>query len=351
MRKLASIVVVDDIIPIDKADAIELARIAGWQCVVKKGEFNVGDRAIYLEIDAIPPDTAAFRWLWQPKPKRDDNGVVVEAAIVARPSSFRIRTMKLRGALSQGLLLPTKAYGVDDDVDSVVGTDVSERLGVTKYEPPAPSGMGGFRAPFPGFVPKTDETRVQAVPAVLDELRGLPWVATLKCDGTSATFVLVDGALHCCSRNQSVVDDGTSFYWSIARGLKIDEALRTSPTYAVQGEIVGPGIQKNPLGLAEKALRVFSIFDVATARYLSDAAMRAWCAVHGLVPVPVVHSGDAFDETVTSVLAMAEGLYEGTKNEREGIVIRPRDGELTSTVLGGRLSFKAISNRFLLAEQ
>ena len=342
MRKLASIVVVDDIIPIAKADAIELARIAGWQCVVKKGEFAVGDRAIYLEIDAVPPETAAFEWLWQPK--KPVEGVLLP---LPRPASFRIRTMKLRGALSQGLLLPIAAFDVDD-VD--IGTDVTERLGITKYEPPAPSGMGGFRAAFPGFVPKTDEARVQAMPGVLDELRGLPWVATLKCDGTSATFVLVDDELHCCSRNQSVVDDGTSFYWHLARSLSIETALRTTPSYAVQGEVVGPGIQKNPLGLTEKSLRVFSIFGVARAGFLGDDELRAWCAQHGLVAVPVVDGGDAFDETVTSLLAKAEGLYEGTNNEREGIVVRPRDGDVVSAVLGGRLSFKAISNRFLLAE-
>lgn len=341
MRKLASIVVVDNIVPIDKADAIELARIGGWQCVVKKGEFNVGDTAIYLEIDAVPPDTPAFRWLWQSK--KAEPG----APLLLRPMSFRIRTMKLRGALSQGLLLPTALYDVGD---IAVGVDVSEVLGVTKYEPPAPSGMGGFRAPFPGVVPKTDETRVQAEPAVLGELRGLPWVATLKCDGTSATFVMVDGDLHCCSRNLSVVDDGTSFYWSIARALKIDEALKASPTFAVQGEIVGPGIQNNPMGLAEKSLRVFSIFDTARAAFLSDTELRTWCAVHRLVPVPVVDGGDAFDETVASVLKKAEGLYEGTKHEREGIVIRPRDGDRFSATLNGRLSFKAISNRFLLVE-
>jgi RNA ligase (TIGR02306 family) len=199
------------------------------------------------------------------------------------------------------------------------------------------------------MVPKTDEMRVQAVPEVLDELRGLPWVATLKCDGTSATFVLVDDALHCCSRNQSVLDDGVSFYWSIARQFQIEAALRAWPTFAVQGEIVGPGIQKNPLGLAEKSLRVFSIFDIANARFLDDDVLRAWCAQHGLVPVPIVRIGEAFDETVASVLQLAEGLYDGTNNEREGIVVRPRR-ERFSEALNGRLSFKAISNRFLLKE-
>lgn len=340
-RKLAQIAVVADLRPIPKADAIELATIAGWQCVVKKGEFKVSDRAVYLEIDAVPPDVPAFRWLWQPKTPGPEP--------VPRPSSFRIRTMRLRGCLSQGLLLPLDRVGVDVN-DAAVGDDVSERLGVTKYEPEAPSGAGGMRAPFPGLVPKTDEMRVQAVPAVLDELRGLPWVATLKCDGTSATFVRVDGELHCCSRNQSVLDDGRSFYWHLARALSIDEILARHERLAIQGEIVGPGIQGNPMGLKEKALRVFSVYDIARASFMSDAELRAFCAAEGLTPVPLVGGGDAFDETVTSLLTMAEGHYEGTANEREGIVIRPRDGDRFSEALQGRLSFKAISNRFLLDE-
>lgn len=339
-RKLASVVVVDDVVPIDNADAIVLARIAGWQCVVKKGEFNKGDRGVYLEIDSVPPDNEAFRWLWQSK--KDP------AVVVPRPASFRIRTIKLRGCLSQGLLLPLDKAGVD--VDVAVGTDVADVLGVSKYEPPAPAGVGGYRGTFPGFVPKTDEMRVQAAPEVLDELRGKPWVATLKCDGTSATFVRVDDALHCCSRNQSVADDGSSFYWHIAKVLQLDAVLAQHPTLAIQGEIVGPGIQKNPMGLAEKELRVFSIYDVAAAGFYSDSRLRAFCAAHQLTPVPIVDGGDAFDETVASLLQKAEGLYPGTKNEREGIVIRPRDGELVSRRLQGRLSFKAISNKFLLAE-
>jgi RNA ligase (TIGR02306 family) len=342
MRKIASVVVVDDITPILKADAIELARIGGWQCVVKKGTFQPGDRGVYLEIDAVPPDTPVFRWLWQPK----DPGP--EPA--PRPGSFRIRTMRLRGCLSQGLLMPlADLRDVDGIADAAVGDDVSDRLGIVKFEPPPPAGAGGYRAPFPTAVPKTDEVRVQAMPAVLDELHGMPWVATLKCDGTSATFVVIDGALHCCSRNQSVVDDGGSFYWHVARSLGIDGILAET-TLAIQGEIVGPGIQKNPMGLPEKTLRVFSVFDTQTGRFFSDAQMRAFCERTGLTPVPIVDGGDAFDESIASLLAKAEGLYEGTNNQREGIVVRPRDADVWSAQLQGRLSFKAISNRFLLAE-
>ena len=92
----------------------------------------------------------------------------------------------------------------------------------------------------------------------------------------------------------------------------------------------------------EKDLRVFSIFDVGAAAFYGDAALRAFCAREGLTAVPIVDSGDAFDETVASLLQMAEGLYDGTNNESEGIVVRPRDGEFFSPTLNGRLSsFKA----------
>lgn len=336
MRKLASIVVVKAIEPIEGADAIELARIAGWQCVVKKGEFQAGDLGVYLEIDAVPPDDDRFRWLWTPKKG---------PAPTSRPASFRIRTLRLRGALSQGLLQPLAKIGVT----GVEGDDVTELLGVTKYEPPSPSGMGEYRGPFPGIAAKTDETRVQSFPGLLDELRGRPFVATVKCDGTSATFLLVDGELHVCGRNHSILD-GENLYWYVARKYAISEVLAKAPYLILQGEVVGPGIQKNPMGLKDKTLVVFSVFDRTAARYFSDAELRDFCAANGLTPVPLAFSGDAFDETVESLLAKAEGHYEGTTNEREGIVLRPRDGGL-SKILGGRLSFKAISNKFLLAER
>jgi RNA ligase (TIGR02306 family) len=341
MRKLASVVVVHGIEPIAGADAIELARIAGWQCVIKKGELRVGERAVYLEIDSVPPDHERFRWLWTKKGEAATEG--------ARPASFRIRTLRLRGALSQGLLQTLAAAGVPADAN--VGDDVTALLGVTKYEPPAPSGMGDYRAPFPAVVSKTDEMRVQSFPVLLDEMRGRPFVATVKVDGTSATFLVDgDGSFHACGRNHSI-SEGENLYWYVARKHELPRILASHPHMVVQGEVAGPGIQKNPLALKDKQLFVFSIFDAKAARYLRDDEMRAFCATHALAPVPKAFEGDAFDETVDSLLAKAEGTYEGTKNEREGIVIRPRDGDVPSVTLGGRLSFKAISNKFLLGER
>lgn len=340
-RKLASIQRVLAIEPIANADAIELARINGWQCVVKKGEFAPGSLGVFLEIDSIPPDSEAFRFLWQPKNSE-------EGAIVERPAKFRIRTMKLRGVLSQGLLLPISEIGI---ANAAEGDDITEALGVSKYEPPAPQSMGDFRANFPGFIPKTDEMRVQSVPEVLDELRGLPYVATLKYDGTSSTFCIDprDDAFHACGRNFSL-QDGDNFYWRAARKYDLETILRGAPHLAIQGELCGPGIQKNRLNLKEVSLFVFNVYDFQNARYLSHDEAQEFAADNGLTPVEVVEAGDSFAHTQESLLALAEGKYPGTTNEREGIVIRPRH-ETPSAILAGRLSFKAISNRFLLKEE
>lgn len=339
-RKLASVQRVLDIVPIENADAIEMARINGWQCVVKKGEFRTGDAGIFLEIDSIPPDTDVFRFLWTPKGEEPRPGI--------RPEKFRIRTLRLRGALSQGLLLPLNAFDLGPVGE---GENVTDLLGVTKYEPPVPSGMGDWRAPFPGYIPKTDEMRIQSAPGVLDEMRGLPYVITVKYDGTSATYCMDrhDGTFHACGRNQSV-RDGQNLYWEIARKYNLEAVLRQVPDYVIQGEIFGPGIQKNPLGRKVKDFAAFNVYDIQNARFLNHDESRAFLSANGIPAVTVLEEGDSFRYTQEDLLLLAEGKYEGTENEREGIVIRPRH-ETRSATLGGRLSFKAISNRFLLKEK
>ena len=346
-RKLASIQRVLEILPIANADVIELVKINGWQCVTKKGEFRVGDLGVYLEIDSIPPDIGQFQFLWQPKLKADESGQLAATTVVARPDNFRIRTKRLRGELSQGLFMPVTAFELGNVTE---GDDLTEALRVEKFEPPPPQGMGEFRAHFPGFIPKTDEVRVQSEPRVLDELRGQPYAITLKCDGTSSTFVIDprDGEFHACGRNMSIID-GDNLYWRVARKYDLEAKLRRQPHLAVQGEIVGPGIQKNRLALRETSLFAFSVYDITAARFLDHEAARRFLADNEIPAVAVIEEGDSFQHSQESLLALAEGVYPGTKNEREGIVIRPRVEQRSVSMLG-RLSFKAISNRFLLKD-
>lgn len=387
MRKLASIQRVLGIYPIKDADFIETARINGWQCIVRKGEFKVGDLGVYFEIDSVPPPTPVFEFLWAPNP--------------APSGSFRIRTKKLRGVVSQGLLMPLSSFTEMSPGIFVEGQEVTEQLGVKKYE--VPIKVQGLRVaatpygPFAADVPKTDEDRLQSSgDKLLDELRGFPYVITEKCDGTSATFNIDrDGVFRVYSRNWEIAPATQpgrfeaaylglvrwfavsvlfkvprwralanklriwvhkrshrreTLYWDIARKYNIEAALRERPSCALQGEIVGPGVQKNLMGLESHELRAFDLYGKASARHLGQDSFDSFCKANGIPQARVVERGESFAHTQESLLKLAEAKYEGTKNEREGIVVRalvPRH----SMVLGGRLSFKVISNRYLLAEK
>lgn len=184
-RKLVSVQSVERVDPIDGADRILRARVMGWDVVVKKGELRAGDPCVFFEIDSVLPDGPAW-------------------SEFMRPRGFRVKTMRLRGVLSQGLALPVDI--LDGDVPPV-GTDLRERLGVTKYEAVLPAD-GTVAGPFPARVPKTDEIRLQSALGVLDELRGHDFVITTKLDGTSTTYFVDEaGELVVCSRN-----------WALAKG-------------------------------------------------------------------------------------------------------------------------------------
>lgn len=336
-RKLASIQLVHSIQPILNADAIEFARIQGWQCVVKKGEFQPGDSGVFFEIDSIPPNDPRFEFLWLNK----------KVVITQQPENFRLKTLRLRGVLSQGLLLPLNQFPeITSDCSS--GTDVTDVLKVRKWEAPLPMD-DDVAGPFLLGVPKTDEMRVQSVPEVLQELSGLPYVITLKCDGTSATYGYhrETSEFIVCGRNWSL-KRGSGGYWKMAEKYNLEQSLQTYPHLVLQAELVGPGIQKNRLGLSDVQLRVFNVYDQNEGRYLDHPEASKFLGKIQVPMVDIVEQGESFGHSLESLLSLAEGHYPGTQNEREGLVIR-HQSERFSTTLGGRLSFKAISNRFLLS--
>lgn len=332
-RKLVSIQVVDSIAPIEGADQIEQARVMGWTVVTKKGEFQVGDRCVFFEIDSILPDGAPW-------------------AEFMRPRNFRVKTVKLRGVLSQGLALPVNI--LQGDVPEV-GIDVRERLGVTKYEPvmPGEREVRELAGGFPARVPKTDEIRLQSALGVLDEIRGKEFYVATKYDGSSATYFRdLEGEFLACSRNWSV-KPGDNHLWTVAKKYGLAERLPAG--YAVQGELCGPGIQKNRLGLSGLDVFVFNVYDVKAGKYLEFQALLDFCKEHGLKTVPVervVRAEEAanYVHTLDGWLEASRGLYAGTKNRKEGIVVRPLV-ETYSPTLGGRLSFKVINNEFLLKDE
>ncbi len=329
-RRLVSIQTIDTIDPITGADNIMQARVMGWTVVVKKGEFAAGDPCVFFEIDSVLPDGPVW-------------------SEFMRVRGFRVRTIKLRGVLSQGLALPISILSGDE---AARGVDLRERLGVTKFEPVLPDARE-IAGPFPARVPKTDEIRLQSALGVLDEIRGQAFYISTKCDGASATYVRdSEHGFMACSRNWALVR-GDNHVWRLAERCRLEDRLPVD--VAIQAEVCGPGIQRNRLGLAAVDLFVFNVYDVRAAKFLELDAFLAFCAERDLPTVPIerVVRGDAaasHDHSLEAWLEAARGTYAGTKQRKEGIVVRPLI-EQSSAVLGGRLSFKVINNDFLLKDE
>lgn len=228
------------------------------------------------------------------------------------------------------------------------GTDVTEEMEITKWKPQTPICLvGDNKGSFPGYVFKTDEMRIQGFPALLDEARGLRFYSTVKCDGSSFTVSHMDGEEHVCSRNLSKKDGDKSLFWQMQRKYNILEQLKEIGNFAVQGEICGPGIQKNRLGLKEHQVFLFNVFNISEARYLNFTEFVTFTQKIGMQTVPIENECFVFDFTVEELLEIVRGKYPNTNNEREGLVFRPLE-EVVSTILGGRMSFKVINNEYLL---
>lgn len=322
-RKLASVQEIAAVIKHPNADALDIVQVLGWRCVAKLGEFKPGDKCAYFEIDSVLPERPEFEFL--------------------RPRAFRVRTAKLRGELSQGLAFPLGGLGIGD---LPVGEDITERLGVKKHEPPVVTASGEIAGPFPDGVPKTDEPRLQSEPLFAEWITGKPAVATVKLDGTSCTVLRRNGELIVCSRNYAMRRDVPNLYWeAVLADTQLEAFLPEG--FAVQGEIVGPGIQKNPMGLDRKRFFAFNVYDCGSGRYLGAEEAATLCVSCGTarVPVDVVFLSGAPSMSVDEWLAFARGKYENGK-PREGVVIRPLAEEAAPN--GERLSFKVINNDFLL---
>jgi len=342
MRKMATIRKIDALRPIEGADAIECAIVGGWTVVVKKGEYTAGDLAVYCEIDSFIP-TAVAPFLTKPEnyPKVFE-GVEGE----------RLRTMKLRGQLSQGLLLPLKElYGLLLGLNNhFEGQDVSENLGITKYEAPIPAALAGeVKGMFPSVIPKTDQERIQNLKAELTEWfdEDLHWEVTEKLEGSSMTVYCIDGVVGVCSRNLDLKRFADNSLWRAA--IKYDcETFMPALTrnIAIQGELVGNGIQGNIYQMRDQDFLVYDIYDIDAGRYFTPAERKAFVAEHKLNHCPVLAYSASLTDTLgltdmTQVLKFAEGksVMGMIGCEREGIVFKCHEKGV---------SFKAISNKYLL---
>lgn len=351
MNRLATIQKISKISPIPNADKIEVARILGWDVVVGKGQFKEGDLCVYIEIDTLIPNAPWSAFLFKNGHEED--------------TTYRLKTVKLRGQISQGLVIPLLEHWITYNSYNTLDEDVTDILGIIKYEKvaPIPNPKSGIKSKgkFPIFLRKTDEVRIQSKPSFIQDLHGKPFYITVKMDGTSATYYKYNKKFGVCSRNLELKDPripsgffnllkfkllklfgkvkkeipSVDVYWNMAFKYKIEDWLPDG--YAIQGEICGPGIQENRLGLNEPTLFVFSLWNIKEQRY--ENPFELINVTDNIPMVPLVYNKmDNFPETVEGWLSLANITYpNGTP--AEGIVVRSKDQSV---------SFKVINNVFLL---
>lgn len=356
MRKLASIQKVTSVSPIEGADKIEKITVLGWELVAKKDEFKPGDMVVYIEIDSVLPERPEFEFM--------------------RERKFRVRTVKLRGQVSQGIcfplsVLPYGGYG------SMVGDDVTDVLGIKKYDPQADAEKAVTerrhlihnkridkffmrykwyryftiqpkRLPFPSWIKKTDEDRIQLFPNICQQFKGVLFRATEKVDGQSATYFIIRNrrrmfwqpkySFGVCSRNFQLIRPDDSTYWQVAKKMNIKKRMldyvkkhADTNEMVIQGEIIGPKIQSNKYRLDELQLKIFNYFENGVYFDLCPAFKpheHVECV--GVWKLP---------GTIPEAVEMAKGLSVHANVPREGVVLRLGDGSF---------SFKIINPDFLL---
>jgi RNA ligase (TIGR02306 family) len=341
-RKLASVRRIKEIRPIDGADRIVCAVIDGWELVTQKSNnFQVGDLVVYFEIDSLLPEIEQFEFLRPHYVSKSQNG-----------AGFRLKTIKLRGQVSQGLILPLQdidGYKFIEDIQGSLvevqeGQDLTDLLGVRKYEKVIPAQLAGkVRGNFPShLIPKTDQERIQnCFDNWFYKWREDVFEVTIKLDGSSFTCYKWRDHVGVCSRNLELVDTDDNSFWQIMRKHDLVNKLRAlGRNIAIQGELMGPGVQDNREGFTELRMFVFDIFDIDQQMYLSTFERHALIDQLELESVPVIETC-AFPgfSSVKDFLRYAE---------RESVNNPVAEGVVFKSITNPNCSFKAISNAYLL---
>lgn len=357
-RKLASIQIINDLKPIEGKDRILQASILGWSLIVGKDDFKVGDKCVYIEVDSV----------------LDPNNPVFEQA---RKRSNRIKTIKMAGIYSQGIAYPLSAFNMNPDRYSI-GDDVTDILKIKKYDPQLeeeeelnkstkpikkyPQFLMKFawfrklvlpskrqQKGFPMQISKTDEIRCQVIPEVLQNKDKC--IITEKINGSSLSALLIKTKTWfgktkyefiLCSRNLRLWTPDGSYYWEMAKKYNLEEKLKemigNNEWVAIQGEVYGPSIQKNPYKLNSRELRIFNL--IYPSGRLGSVEAKGICEKYGLMFVPILDENFVLPDTVEEMLKYATAKSVINPDVmREGVVVRSKDGQR---------SFKAVSPEYLL---
>lgn len=333
-RKLATIRKINDISNIEHADTLCVYHIDGWKVVDKIGKFAKDSLIIFLEVDSwVPTHIAPFLTKAGHEPKEYE-GVQGE----------RLRTVKLRGQLSQGLLLPISSLPSVLQMEAEEGSDVTEALGVLKWERPiSPQLYGQAKGNFPSFLRKTDQERVQNIGCTLESYINQTFEVTIKLDGSSCTIFVNNETDGVCSRNLELKQNEDNAFWRIALDYDIHKKIRAyGKNIAVQGELIAPNIQSNYEKVTKPEFYVFDVFDIDKQEYMLPKERQEFCKLLDIPHVPVIDKSFAMISGVDKLLDMAEGdgMNKGVK--REGLVFKHNSSDF---------SFKAISNSYLLKEK
>ena len=366
-RKLASIQRIRTLSPITDAEFIECATVQGWQLVVKKGEFKEDDLCVYFEIDSFLPDLPEFTFLKDLKTHQGQQG-------------YRLKTIKLRGQVSQGLALPLTMF--PQLASLVEGHDVTELLKVIKYDNQVVDNAPRLRAGnpasrFPSFIPKIDQERIQNLLNYFNIYKYTEFEETLKLDGSSCTMYKIARTpslwdklksifgfkykpyhFGVCSRNLEIkpsANYSTTFkngdkesefeqsnFWYVAKKYRVESLIPIG--YAIQGELIGPKIQANHEKVQDLDFYVFDIYNIVEQRYLTPIERKSMMrdVLFGVNHVPITSSSiRIFQECkdVSSLLTRVRGVSMNAGTISEGRVYKSIDGKTT---------FKCINNDYLL---
>jgi RNA ligase (TIGR02306 family) len=322
MQNLATIEKIHSFSVHENADKLELAKIMGFQVVVKKGEFKEGDTVVF-----VWPDTISEPRSWNSFLRDSEKPV-------------RIKSCKLRGQFSTGLVLPIETISGNFEI----GQDVSELLGVSKYEKDCPLNQECETDNFPSIhISKTDEDLAMSKMKTLAEFQGKEVYLSLKIDGQSSTVISYNGDFSVSSRNRMICE-GDNVFWNTALKYGLREKMKDF-NIALQYEQYGPKIQGNPLGVHSVSIAVFNIKSLNTQEYFGLDKMTEFCEKLDIPMVPVIKVFDFGDTTFEDIQNIADSLKYDNGKMAEGLVMRPTI-PVFSTILGKNLSVKFINRNY-----